>query len=415
MSAVKTDHQEDANMIVGHVGAIRQTGSVASMSQTQTCSCMHGHASRRGFLAGLGALGATAAFSPRPSLAQDTKPTLIDTHHHFYPPDYQKAWLDWEDKRKIPHFPTQVAWTKAKGIEEMDKNGVSTSILSIASTPGVWFDLDAAAASQMARTCNEYAAEMVRDYPGRFGLFATLSMLDIDATLKEIEYAFDTLKADGVGLQTNYGDKWLGDPVYKPVLEELNRRKAVAYVHPLVATCCGRLSVGAFPAVIEVPHDTTRTVTSLLLSGTFARLRDIKWLFSHGGDGADAGWAHQRVLFPTRERGRHRAGRNRSRIPAPPLRHRQCDASGIDGGAYEPRAGVADHLRIGLSLLPARPDQGPPRDGAARRSDEGHRKRQCDAAYSASACVMTGSLPLRGTSSSLRSPERIRSISSRLR
>jgi predicted TIM-barrel fold metal-dependent hydrolase len=124
---------------------------------------------------------------------------------------------------------------------------------------------------------------MMRDYPGRFGLFATLSMLDIDATLKEIEYVFDTLKADGVGLQSNYGDKWLGDATYKPVWEELNRRKAVVYVHPLVAACCGRLSVGAFPAVIEVPHDTTRTVTSLLLSGTFAHHRDIKWLFSHGG------------------------------------------------------------------------------------------------------------------------------------
>src|SRR5262249_20552876 len=79
----------------------------------------------------------------------------------------------------------------------------------------------------------------------------------------------------GINLQTNYGDKWLGNPVYKPVLEGLNRRKAVVYVHPLVAACCSQLSVGTFPAVIEVPHDTTRTVTSLLLSGSFARYRDM--------------------------------------------------------------------------------------------------------------------------------------------
>jgi 6-methylsalicylate decarboxylase len=239
--------------------------------------------SRRHVLAGAGAFGMSSLLPTCCAHAQGAGPKVIDTHHHFYPPSYQKAWLDWEDARKIPHFANQVGWTRDKAIEELDKNGVRTAVLSIASTPGTWFDLDATEAAKMARTCNDYGAEMVRDYKGRFGLFATLSMLDIDATLKEIEYVFDTLKADGVGLQTNYGDKWLGDPLYKPVFEELNRRKAVVYVHPLVAACCGRLSVGAFPAVIEVPHDTTRTVTSLLLSGTLARQRDIKWLFSHAG------------------------------------------------------------------------------------------------------------------------------------
>ena len=155
----------------------------------------------------------------------------------------------------------------------MDKNGITTAVLSLASTPGVWFDAGAEKAHDMARLCCDFAAEMVRDKPGRYALFAPLSMIDTDTTLKEIEYVFDTLKADGINLQTNYGDKWLGDPAYKPILEELNRRKAVVYVHPLVASCCGRLSVGAFPAVIEVPHDTTRTVVSLLLSGSFARQR----------------------------------------------------------------------------------------------------------------------------------------------
>jgi 6-methylsalicylate decarboxylase len=156
-------------------------------------------------------------------------------------------------------------------------------MLSIASTPGTWFGLEAAFAERMVRICNDYGAEMVRSHKGRFGLFATLSMLDVDATLKEIDYVFDTLGADGVGLQTNYGSKWLGHEFYAPVFEELNRRKALVYVHPLVANCCGNLGVGAFPAVLEVPHDTTRTVTSLLLSGTLYRLRDIKWLFSHAG------------------------------------------------------------------------------------------------------------------------------------
>ena len=244
------------------------------------CAC---HTSRRGFLAGAAAFAATAIApeSKTPALAAPAK--LIDTHHHFYPPAYQKAWASWEDARKIPHLGVQLTWTRDKAFEAMDKAGITTGVLSLASTPGVWFDQGAAKAHDMARLCCDFAAEMVHDRPGRYGLFAPLSMLDIDLTLKEIEYAFDTLHADGINLQSNYGDKWLGDPVYKPVLEELNRRKAVIFVHPLVATCCTRIADGTFPAVIEVPHDTTRTVVSLLLSGTFTRLRDIKWIFSHGG------------------------------------------------------------------------------------------------------------------------------------
>jgi 6-methylsalicylate decarboxylase len=246
------------------------------------CTCCESiRLSRRRFVGGVAAMGAAAILPARLAAARER--ALIDTHHHFYPPEYQKLWLDWEDQRKLPHFAGQVAWSKAKAIEDMDRAGIRVGVLSIASTPGVWFNLDADKSSRLARDCNEFAAEMMRDNVGRFGLFATLSMLDIDSTLREIEYALDTLKADGVGLQTNYGDKWLGHAAFKPVFDELNRRKAVVYVHPLVASCCAQLSVGAFPAAIEVPHDTTRTITSLLLSGGLARWRNIDWLFSHAG------------------------------------------------------------------------------------------------------------------------------------
>jgi predicted TIM-barrel fold metal-dependent hydrolase len=244
--------------------------------------CRSSLASRREFLAGLGAAGMATALAA-PAARGEAAPALIDTHHHFYPPAYLKRWIEYDEARKVPPFPGVREWTPARAIEQMDKHGVSTGVLSLASTPGLWFDDGAQAANKTALLCQDYAAEMRKDYPGRFGIFAPLSMMDIDATLKEVEHAFDVIEADGINLQTNYGDKWLGHPVYKPVLEELNRRKAVIYVHPLVAACCGQLSVGAPPAVIEVPHDTTRTVTSLLLSGSFARYRDIKWLFSHAG------------------------------------------------------------------------------------------------------------------------------------
>ena len=261
--------------------------NTAASSHGAGCAChpsmSYTPVSRRALLAGAGALAAASVLPAGTARAQGAKAKVIDTHYHFYAPKYQKAWLDWDQAHKVRIFPSQAAWSVQKAVEELDKNGISTGVLSLPSTPGNWFGLDAAGAGAMARACNDFGAEMMRDHKGRFGLFATLSMFDIDATLKEIEYVFDTLHADGVGLQTNYGNKWLGNPVYKPVFEELNRRKAVVYVHPLAANCCGNLSVGAYPAVLEVPHDTTRTVTSLLLSGTLVRLRDIKWLFSHAG------------------------------------------------------------------------------------------------------------------------------------
>ena len=135
-----------------------------SRGDDSCCSCCGLSSSRRRFLAQLGAFGAALAV-PTVAAHGQTKPALIDTHQHFYPPEYQKLWLDYETARKQPHFPGQVAWTRSKMIEDMDRGGVRTGILSIASTPGVWFDVGPAEAGRLARACNEYATEMIRDHP----------------------------------------------------------------------------------------------------------------------------------------------------------------------------------------------------------------------------------------------------------
>jgi predicted TIM-barrel fold metal-dependent hydrolase len=172
-------------------------------------------------------------------------------------------------------------WTPARALEELDRHGIATAITSI-STPGVWFG-DALPARTIARECNEYAAQMARDHPGRFGNFAAIPLPDVEGSLAEIAYACDTLGADGIGLLTSYGDRWPGDPAFAPVFDELERRKAVVFVHPTAPACCRALIPEVPAPVTEFLFDTTRAVTSLLCSGTFARCPSIRFIFCHGG------------------------------------------------------------------------------------------------------------------------------------
>src|ERR1051326_6128278 len=107
-------------------------------------------------------------------------------------------------------------------------------------TPGIWFgNIDETRG--FARQENEYGARMVSDYKGRFGLFAVLPLPDVEASLREIEYAYGTLHADGISVLSSYGTKWLGDPSFAPIWDELNRRKAVVFSHATAPDCCKSL------------------------------------------------------------------------------------------------------------------------------------------------------------------------------
>jgi len=265
----------DNNPIVGTRG-----------NQLRTCQSGICGRSRREVLSTLAALGVSAFVPGGALIAQTagaaTKSRLIDVHHHILPPVYLAEARDRLIAQQQGYLPARILnWSPQNALAEMDQNRVATSIVSI-STPGIWFG-DAQSARTLARKCNEYAAQLVKEYPGRFGFFASAPLPDTEGSLREIAYALDVLKADGIILMTSYGDKWPGDSAYAAVFDELNRRKALVFFHPAAPNCCRNLIPDIPPVFTEVPHDTTRAITSLLFSGSFARFRDIHFIFSHAG------------------------------------------------------------------------------------------------------------------------------------
>lgn len=204
----------------------------------------------------------------------------VDIHAHFGPPD----WLSDLAARNDPASATAAAlkdWPAARMIEEMDRAGIQFSMLSL-TAPGVWSG-DNAQARRLARTSNEFAARIVAEHPRRFGLFAVLPLPDIEGSLREIAYGFDTLKADGIQVFTSTGNIYIGDPRLNPVFEELNRRNAVVFVHPTNPACCSTLLSGIPATVIEGQTDTTRAIAGMIFSGASQRYPNIHMVFCHAG------------------------------------------------------------------------------------------------------------------------------------
>jgi predicted TIM-barrel fold metal-dependent hydrolase len=237
--------------------------------------------SRREALKCVAAASAAAVCAVRPVLAgkpsvdSSPKPGRIDVHHHMLPPFYMDL------RRAVPNVGAMPSWSPSKSLEDMEKNGVSTVMLSLA-VSGVAFDAGEAGRS-LARKSNDYGAQLVKDHPASFGLLAALPMPDPRGSLAELEYAYDTLHADGIALLSSYGDKWLGDAAFVPVFEELNRRKAAIFVHPNAPNCCTEVLPHVPASTMEFLFDTTRTIESLLMNGTFSRFPNLRFIFSHGG------------------------------------------------------------------------------------------------------------------------------------
>jgi 6-methylsalicylate decarboxylase len=226
------------------------------------------HWTRRETLVALGA-SASATILPGGAAADARSVrSIIDVHAHYQPPAIRALNLPGPMN----------AWNLQKQIEDMDVAGVTRAVLSI-TTPGV--PGMGEMARSVARESNEYAAKLATGNGRRFGFFACLPMDNMDAALSEVAYGLDVLKAQGVGLFTSYSGHWLGDAQFDPLFAELERRKAIVFVHPTSAACCTRLIPEVPDTIIEYGTDTTRAIGSYVYRGGARRFPSVRMIWSH--------------------------------------------------------------------------------------------------------------------------------------
>ncbi|WP_235547856.1 MULTISPECIES: amidohydrolase family protein [unclassified Nocardioides] len=205
----------------------------------------------------------------------------IDTHQHIVPPGYRE-WLLAEGVDAGGMAPP--AWSAQAAVASMDELHTEVGIVSL-STPGVHLSGDSARPSpyarEWARRVNDFSAETVKDRPDRFGFFATLTLPDVDGALDELAHALDVLGADGVILPTNIYGRYLGDPAFDALFDELNRRRTTVLVHPSELPAAP--VDGIPPFAVDFLLDTTRAALNIAQSGTLERCPEVRMILSHAG------------------------------------------------------------------------------------------------------------------------------------
>ena len=235
-------------------------------------SCAGKEISRRNVLKALGVAGGASGLASSELFGQFvTKSTAkggrIDVHHHHVPSGMGAGGRG-------------ANWTVEATLEQMQKFDIAVAVLSMTQMGNVLYDSTEKGRAQVRRG-NEYGAKLMADHPKRFGLFTGVPLPDIDGVMREIEYGFDTLKADGIGIYTNDNQtRWPGDTYFDPMWQELNRRNAIVYMHPLAPPCCTNLNDSVAPSMNEYDFDITRACTSILV---LHRFPNVKIIIPHSG------------------------------------------------------------------------------------------------------------------------------------
>ncbi len=206
----------------------------------------------------------------------------IDMHTHVLPASYLQALGDLGIQTEAEDGFPEPDWSEEGHLAFMDETNQAFQLVTI-SSPHPHRGDDGLALAQ-ARLMNDDMAALCHRHPTRLGFCTYLPLPNVEGSVAEAVRGYDELGALGVKVPSNAWGMYLGDPALTPLYEELDRRAAVAIIHPTgpSATPAGTFASQLKP-MYEFLADTTRSVIDLLMTGMVERYPHIRWVVPHCG------------------------------------------------------------------------------------------------------------------------------------
>lgn len=224
----------------------------------------------------------------------------IDVHTHILP----KKIPNWKEKfgyggfiklehhkpcrarmlKDDGHFFREIednCWSAEKRVKECDDFGVNVQVLS---TVPVMFSYwsNPADGAEISKFLNDEIAEIVGNFPKRFVGLGTVPMQDAKLAIKELERAKE-IGLVGVQIGTNVNQKNLGDAEFFEFFAACENLGMAIFVHPWEMMGEKEMQKYWLPWLVGMPAETSRAVCSLVFSGVFEKLPNLRIAFAHGG------------------------------------------------------------------------------------------------------------------------------------
>ena len=204
---------------------------------------------------------------------------MIDVHAHWFPPGLVKEFDRVGGHKVWPEHPPELE----SRVEELAADGFRLQVIGLGHNQPYFRESDRAL--HCARFANELYAAVAADFTGRFAAFGALPLPHADLAVVEAIRCLDELEFAGIGVGTTALGTSLDDPAYEELWTELDRRRAVVFVHPVGTPDTFSSGLDAFMMGPKYggPMEATVATTRLVVSGVTRRCPNIRWIIATMG------------------------------------------------------------------------------------------------------------------------------------